>query len=134
MMRIVPAAIDLFLVLVFAVIGRATHANGLSFLGILETAWPFLLACLFGWVVLNLLDDDGFGLRAALVVWLVTVLGGMGLRIVVGGGAAMAFVVVATLVLAAFLFGWRLGYRLLKGRSQSSDASNPGMLAGRGPE
>ena len=60
MMRIVPAAIDLLLVLVFAIIGRATHEGGLSFVGSFVTAWPFLVAALFGWAVLNLLDDDGY--------------------------------------------------------------------------
>lgn len=124
MMRIVPAAFDLLLVLVFATIGRATHGGDLTPLGILETAWPFVVACLFGWVVVNLLDDDGFGFRSALVVWLVTLLGGMGLRILAGGGAALPFVLVATLVLAAALFGWRLVAGLVRrGGAQSSAAA-----------
>lgn len=123
MMRIVPAAVDLLLVLVFAVIGRATHSGGLSPLGVLETGWPFLMACLFGWVVVNLLDDDGFGPRAALVVWLVTLLGGMGLRILVGAGTALPFVVVATLTLAAALFGWRLVAWLVRRRRPQSSAA-----------
>lgn len=123
MMRIVPAGFDLLFVLVFALVGRATHSGDVSPLGVLSTAWPFLVACLFGWAVLNLLADDGFGMRAAVVVWLVTLLGGMGIRIVAGGGAALPFVVVATLVLAAALFGWRLVARLVRRRGRQSSAS-----------
>lgn len=119
MMRIVPAAVDLLLILVFALIGRASHQQGLDPLGVLTTAWPFLAAALVAWVVLNLLDDDGFGLRSALVVWLVTLTVGMGLRIVTGGGAALAFVLVAAGVLFAFLFGWRLALWLVRRRKQS---------------
>src|SRR5699024_8768575 len=108
------------------------------------------VACLFGWVVVNLLDDDGFGFRSALVVWLVTLLGGMGLRILAGGGAALPFVLVATLVLAAALFGWRLVAGLVRRGGAQSSAAVPssggcgawtdwawgaarGMLAGLGP-
>lgn len=124
MMRIVPAGVDLLLVLVFAVIGRLSH--GLDPLAVLETAWPFLVACLFGWVVLNLLDDDGYGPRAALVIWLVTLLAGLGLRIISGGGAAPAFVLVTAGVLAALLAGWRLVAWLLRRRRnpQSSTAAS----------
>lgn len=124
MMRIIPAAFDLLLVLVFATIGRATHDSGLSPIGVLETAWPFVAGCLAAWVVLNLLDDDGFGLRAAFVVWLVTLLVGMGLRILVGGGAAPAFVLVATLFLGATLFGWRLVSKLVRRRGTQSPATS----------
>lgn len=129
MMRIVPAAVDLLLVLVFAIIGRATHEGGLGPLEVLGTAWPFLAACLGGWVVLNLLDDDGFGMRAALVVWLVTVLAGMGLRILSGGGAAPAFVLVATLFLGASLFGWRLVSALVRRRGNQSSTPSAAVSA-----
>ncbi|MGH3705072.1 MAG: DUF3054 domain-containing protein, partial [Agromyces sp.] len=42
------------------------------------------------------------------IVWAVTVVGGMLLRAVSGQGAQLAFIIVATLTLAAFLLGWRL--------------------------
>ncbi|NLE98262.1 MAG: DUF3054 domain-containing protein [Propionibacterium sp.] len=105
-MRVVPLAVDLIFVLIFAAIGRASH--GLSALGILATAWPFLLACLVAWVIVVALGDQGFDLRSALVVWLVTWLGGIGLRLVSGTSAEAPFIVVAGLVLALVLWGWRL--------------------------
>lgn len=116
MVRILPAAIDLVLVVIFAVVGRASHAESLSVAGVAQTAWPFLVACLIGWVVVSLLDDSGYGPRAALVVWLVTVLTGMGLRIVAGDTAELPFVLVATGFLFSAFFGWRLVARLVRRR------------------
>lgn len=114
MMRVVPLAIDLVLVLVFAAVGRASHGEGLS--GILVTAWPFLLACLLAWVVIAALGDQGHGLRAATVLWLVTWLGGMAIRVAAGGTAQGAFVVVAGAFLALVLYGWRLLRLAVRGR------------------
>jgi len=117
MVRILPAIIDLVLVLVFAVVGRASHAEGLTVTGIAQTGWPFLAACIVGWIVVNLLDDNGYGPRSALVIWLVTVLGGMGLRIVGGDTAELPFIIVATLFLFSSFFGWRLIARVVRRRS-----------------
>lgn len=108
MNRMVPTVVDLLLVLVFAITGRLSHSEGLTLVGVLETAWPFLAACIFAWIILGLLHDAGRGPRAALVVWLVTLFGGMGLRILAGGGAAAPFVLVAAATLGLLLGGWRL--------------------------
>jgi hypothetical protein len=108
----VRIALDLVLVLVFSVIGRASHRETLSPGGILTTAWPFLvaalLASLLACVVLRL-----SWLREGLLVWFLTVVVGMLLRGVAGGGLAIGFLIVATLVLAAFLIGWRLVWSLV---------------------
>ena len=127
MVRILPAVIDLVLVVLFAVIGRASHAEGLTPLGIAQTGWPFLVACLVAWIVVNLLADNGYGPRAALVIWLVTVLGGMGLRIVSGETAEAAFVIVATLVLFSAFFGWRLVARVLGRKKQGPPVADPAL-------
>lgn len=111
-MRVVPCVVDLLFVLVFAGIGRATHS--LDVLGILSTAWPFLLACLVAWVVVAAIGDQGYGIRAGLVVWLVTWLGGIALRLVAGGTAEPSFIVVAALFLALVLWGWRLVAHLVR--------------------
>lgn len=124
MIRIRPAAIDLILVLVFAIAGRASHSESLDLAEIVSTALPFLLACLLAWLVLALLDDDGRGLRAAVVVWLVTVVVGMGFRITLGGQAAVPFILVASGTLALLFGGWRLVWWLvLRRRAQSAAAA-----------
>lgn len=120
MVRILPAIIDLALVLVFAVVGRASHTEGLTVMGIAQTGWPFLAACVVGWIVVNLLDDSGYDPRSALVIWSVTVLGGMGLRIVAGETAELPFVIVATVFLFSAFFGWRLIARLMRRRSAAT--------------
>ncbi|WP_367113118.1 DUF3054 domain-containing protein [uncultured Tessaracoccus sp.] len=89
-------------------------SHGLDLLGILATAWPFLLACLGAWVVLGVLGDRGYGARAAVVSWLVTWLGGLGIRLLAGDTAQGAFVVVAGIALAVLLFGWRGVHRLVR--------------------
>ena len=59
MTRILPALLDAVLVLVFAAIGRRSHAEGLTVGGVLETAWPFLAGAAGGWVLATLVLDDG---------------------------------------------------------------------------
>ena len=100
-------AIDLVLVIVFAVIGRASHGEALSLGGVLVTGWPFLLGCLIGSMLACLVLRLSW-LREGLLVWAVTVVLGMLLRGISGGGMAIGFLIVATVVLAAFLVGWRM--------------------------
>lgn len=114
MTRLVPIALDLISVLIFAIVGRASH--GLDPLGVFSTAWPFLAACAVAWIALIALSDTGYGVRAAVIVWLITLLGGMALRLATGDTAAPAFFVVATLFLAAAFGGWRLIAGLLRRR------------------
>lgn len=116
-------AIDLVLVIVFAVIGRASHGEALSLGGVLVTGWPFLLGCLIGSMLACLVLRLSW-LREGLLVWAVTVVLGMLLRGISGGGMAIGFLIVATVVLAAFLVGWRMvAWRITVARpgSGSSD-------------
>lgn len=118
-MRFVPAFIvDAVLVLVFAVIGRASH--GESPAGFLITAWPFLVALLVGHVVAALLPARPrrpWSLGWGAVVWVVTVVGGLLLRVAAGDTAQIAFVIVTTLVLGLFLVGWRAVAAFLRRRA-----------------
>ncbi len=105
---VLALVLDLLLVVVFATIGRATHADGLSLTGVLATAWPFLTGTLMGWTVVRLLRKDWpLEVGPGITVWVATVVFGMALRQLSGEGTAGAFIVVATLVLGVFLVGWR---------------------------
>lgn len=108
-MRYVPAfLLDAVLVLVFAVIGRASHEESPA--GFLLTAWPFLVALLIGHALAALLPARPrrpWSVAWGAVVWVVTVAGGMLLRVATGETSQIAFIVVATLVLGLFLLGWR---------------------------
>ena len=99
--------IDLLAVIVFVVIGRASHGEGI--LGLLLTLWPFAVGLLVGHVLALVLGQrETRSVRwAGVVVWVSTVVVGMVLRAVSGQGVQLSFVIVTVLVLAALLLGWR---------------------------
>lgn len=109
-MRYLPAfLVDAVLVLVFAAIGRASH--GENPIGFLLTGWPFLVALLVGHLLAMLVPARPrrpWSLGWGVVAWVVTVVGGMLLRVAAGGTAETPFIIVATVVLGVFLLGWRL--------------------------
>lgn len=119
-----PALIvDAVFVLVFAAIGRASHNE--DPLGFLITAWPFLVALVVGHLVAAGFARKPFrpwGLLWGAVVWVVTVAGGMLLRIATGDTAEVPFIIVAAASLAVFLVGWR-AIALLVRRRRSVGAS-----------
>ncbi|MBD8536488.1 DUF3054 domain-containing protein [Plantibacter sp. CFBP 13570] len=100
--------IDLLAVVVFVLIGRASHGEGI--LGLLVTLWPFAVGLLVGHVLALVLGQrETRSVRwAGVVVWVSTVVVGMVLRAVSGQGVQLSFVIVTVLVLAALLLGWRL--------------------------
>ncbi|MDF2827974.1 MAG: putative conserved transrane protein [Mycobacterium sp.] len=98
---------DAVCVVVFCTIGRRSHAEGLSIAGVAETAWPFLTGTALGWLVIRGWRRPTSLMPTGLAVWLATVAVGMALRKVSGQGTAVSFVVVASLVTAALLLGWR---------------------------
>ena len=99
--------IDLLAVIVFVLIGRASHGEGI--LGLLVTLWPFVVGLLVGHVLALVLGQrETRSVRwAGVVVWVSTVVVGMVLRAVSGQGVQLSFVIVTVLVLAALLLGWR---------------------------
>jgi drug/metabolite transporter (DMT)-like permease len=117
-MRYVPALLlDAVFVLVFAAIGRASHDENPA--GFLLTAWPFLVALVVGHLVAALLPRRPrrpWGLAWGAVVWVVTVAGGMLLRVVSGDTAQLPFVIVATITLGVLLIGWRAAAALMRRR------------------
>ena len=112
-----PAIVlDVILVILFAASGRATHDGdvlGEAGLGLATTAWPFVVALVIGWVVARGWRRPAAPLRTGIVVWLVTVAGGMLLRWVSAQGTALPFIIVATVTLLVFLVGWRLIWQLV---------------------
>lgn len=117
-MRRVPSAVlaDALCVLVFCAIGRRSHAEGVTVTGVAETAWPFLVGAAVGWLV-----SRGWRRPLALVptgvaVWVCTIAVGMLLRKASSGGVAVTFVIVASVVTAVLLLGWRGVVAVVRGR------------------
>ena len=113
----VAAVVDVMLVLLFVVIGRSNHGEQLSPGGFLTTFWPFLVALAAGWAVVRAWRRPLAVAPTGLVIWVVTVVVGMLLRLVAGQGVQFAFVVVAALVLGTFLVGWRVILEAIDRRS-----------------
>jgi len=102
------AAIDVVLVLAFAALGRSSHAEALSLTGLWQTAWPFLAGLAIAWAAALVWRAPMAPLRGGVPVWIGTVALGMLLRVwFTSGGAALPFIIVATVTLGILLLGWR---------------------------
>lgn len=108
--------IDLVLVVVFCVIGRLSHAEGIlgDLPGTLNTVWPFVVALLVAHGALLLRRAHAERMLPGLVVWAVTAAGGLLLRAASGQGTAVPFIIVAALTLVLFLLGWRAVVALVR--------------------
>jgi FtsH-binding integral membrane protein len=115
--------LDCCCVLVFVIIGRASHAKGESLAGIASTAWPFLAGLGTGWLAARAWRRPLGLVPAGVGAWLGAVALGMVLRVVSGQGTAFAFVLVALAFLGLFLLGWRLVARLAAGRLRHPHAN-----------
>jgi FtsH-binding integral membrane protein len=103
---------------VFAAIGRANHHESTGAQGIWHTAWPFLLGAGLGLAATAYARISPISLRAGLRVWIWTLVIGMVVRAASNAGTAIAFVIVAAIVLAGLLVGWRaaLSWRTWRSR------------------
>lgn len=104
---LVSLVVDVAFVVGFVLIGRGSHAEALDVGGIAVTAWPFLVALLAGWGAARAWRSPTAVWPTGVIVWAVTVAGGLALRVLAGDTAQVAFIIVATLTLGLFLIGWR---------------------------
>jgi Protein of unknown function (DUF3054) len=114
------AGADVLAVLVFAAVGRSSHAEGVDALGVLITAVPFLLGLLVGWLVGRAWRTP-LRLPVGVAVWVGTVVVGFGLRAAFTHRLPPTFVLVASASLALFLLGWRAVTHLIA-RSRRQNA------------
>lgn len=118
----VPLAVglDVFSVVLFVALGRRSHDESGGFASVVETAAPFLLGLVAGWLVARMWRRPT-AILTGIVVWPITILVGMVLRnLVFDRGTAGSFVIVATLFVGLFLVGWRAAVRLVDQRSAHS--------------
>ncbi len=99
---------DVVLVVLFALSGRNSHTESITVTGVWQTAWPFLGALAIAWLVCRAWLAPLRLWPTAVCLWLITVTGGMALRVLSGRTAEVPFVIVAFLVLALFLLGHRV--------------------------
>lgn len=109
--------LDLLVVLVFATIGRLSHAEGADPSGIASTAWPFVVALVGMTVALLGMKRPTEQLLNGGIIWLGTLAFGMWIRANSGDGVQLSFVVVAGIFLIVGMLGWRLIAGRRRGRS-----------------
>jgi hypothetical protein len=104
-----PVAVlaDVVAILVFSAVGRANHGESATLHGVWHTAWPFLLGAALGLAATAYARVSPVTVRAGVRVWVWTLVIGMVVRGATGAGTALAFVIVAAIVLAVLLIGWR---------------------------
>ena len=104
-MRVAPL-IDVLALALFAIFARLAH-GGLSFSSWLDAFWPWTVGALVGWVIIMTAKLSGLWKEGA-VVWLSAIIGGMALWMLVNGRLPhWSFLIVATVMSALLLFGWR---------------------------
>lgn len=113
-------AADLALVLVFSLIGRASHHEPFSVAGLLVTWWPFAVGTAAGWIAASAARIRIDAVAGGIVVAVFAVGAGMLLRVASGQSVQPSFVVVASIVLLLFLVGWRVIARFLVRRHGSA--------------
>ena len=107
--------IDVLLVLLFAFQGRSAHESKNSIIGILDTAWPFLVGLAVGWLITRQWKMTTGGLPVTFQIWpasimlvLVTWAIGLLMRSLSGDTNAGAFPLVALGFLLLMMVGWRI--------------------------
>jgi hypothetical protein len=125
----IAAALDVAVVVSFAVIGRSSHDEatpgpatltsatvGPTPSDVIRVAAPFLIGLACGWAVARAWRRP-FDVVIGRTIWVVTVALGMVLRrALFDDGIAFSFVVVATIFTGVLLLGWRLVARSFTGR------------------
>lgn len=108
MKRWLPLVIDLVCVVAFAAGGKSEHEASAAWWVIARIAWPYLVACLLGWLVVARRGWDPLRWRpAGITVLASTYVLGMALRLLSGRGVALGFLIVAACFLTVTMLGWR---------------------------
>jgi Protein of unknown function (DUF3054) len=107
--RRIPAlafAADVIAVVVFAAVGRISHAEAESLSGLLVTAAPFLIGLVASWAT-PVVRAHPVGFRAGAVVLAGTAVLGLLLRSAFTWRLPLSFAVITVVSLAVLLLGWR---------------------------
>ncbi|MCZ4655402.1 DUF3054 domain-containing protein [Dietzia kunjamensis] len=104
----VMIALDAALVVVFSTFGRGAHSEGLGVTQVWGTAWPFLIGLAVGWLILLATRRAPAAVGSGVLLWLATLVVGMVIRGLGDGRVPhWSFMVVAGVVTAVLLIGWR---------------------------
>lgn len=119
MNRVLVLLFDLIAIFLFAVFARMAHQSDgleLSVAGILNTFWPFALGTLIAFAIWVAAKWDGWkAAPAGVTVWVVTVIVGLGIWWYNNERFPhWSFILVAAIMSAILLFGWRAIARFVR--------------------
>ncbi|GAA4718109.1 DUF3054 domain-containing protein [Isoptericola chiayiensis] len=115
-----PAAVcDLVCVLVFTLVGTASHASAGSPGHVLAVAAPFLVGLAVGWLAARAWRAPAQPWPTGVAVWFATVVLGVMLRPLFTGGFAWTFTLVTAGFLAVTMIGWRMLATVARRRAAS---------------
>ncbi|GAB4100072.1 DUF3054 domain-containing protein [Sinomonas halotolerans] len=103
----VAACLDTAVVLAFAGLGRGFHSLENPVLGVLATAWPFLVGLAVAWAAFRVWRRPDAPWPTGIAVWIGSYALGMALRAAMGGATPVPFLLVAFGFLGALFLGWR---------------------------
>ncbi|APT93389.1 membrane protein [Corynebacterium phocae] len=104
-MRLAPV-IDIVALAIFALLARAAHPP-FTFQGVLDAFWPWAVGALVGWAIISFGKPRTL-FKEGLLVWPCAVVVGMGLWAAVNGNLPhISFLIVASVMSAVLMFGWR---------------------------
>ncbi len=114
--------LDIAWLIAFAALGRASHAEGITAVGVAAVAWPFIAGYAVGALVTGLRRAPR-RLGRAVPTWLIAIGVAMAIRTVLEGTLPpLSFVLVALGFTGAGLIGWR-ALLLLRGRRRTPAAA-----------
>jgi len=104
--------LDVVCIVLFVIIGRRNHGESTDAEGTVRTALPFLIALTGAWIGAKAWRAPR-SLSTGVVLWIVTVVVGLGMRrFAFGDGIALPFIIVTVLVVGSLLVGTRLPKRI----------------------
>ena len=113
MIKLLWAFVDFLAVVIFVEVGRSVHGHTDSIAGLASTAYPFLVGLFLGWVSIRAWRRPTGIFPVGVTVWLSTVVIGQILRLLVGQGSAVPFVLVSLGYFALTMIGWRLAVKVV---------------------
>jgi peptidoglycan/LPS O-acetylase OafA/YrhL len=116
---------DVACLLLFSAVGRRSHNEGLTIGGLLTTLWPFLAGLVAAWLAGRLWRAPNRVAPTGLVAWVGALILGMLLRAASRQGVQLAFVIVAAIVLAVLLLGWRALAAAIGGGIRRAGSGSP---------
>ena len=117
MRKYIVGLLDLLVIVIFVVIGRSVHGHRESFGGFVKTVAPFFAGLVVAWAINRPWKNSvEYFLRiwpTGTVICVTAALVGQLVRLIVGQGSAIPFVLVSVGFFALAMLGWRLIFSLI---------------------